>query len=1120
MSTYTKFTLICLFWLPGPASAQTDEALSVPGLIQRLVKQSAGIGNLSGVLHRSETTTVGNERWEDRFVFSAPDRFRSDSARTAGEGTTERTAFISHGNESWMVSPDTDVARHWSRNLFLDWVELVGGPANVGAFLTDASSIQQLYSISLLPKRSPEPGVACAIELLEKEPRAPLLRDIVRSGGTFPLMEYMVYKQPRYLKPPTVRLYFDGQLRLTRREHLDENGRIVFKAECVGYVSVGAYTFPAIWEVRNRFDAVVTRVEYRELQANVPALNATFDPRISSRMVLEEQEPRTVEEWRRRVGSDPEDADAPFNLATTLLRHLEDVPAALQSLNTVIRLRPQAVAPWALAAEVYVGSSDLDNALVACEQALKLSPGHPQVRELTAQVLIRMNRLNDAVECLKEGLAKDSRNAHWHVLLGEAYQRLGRYEEAASAYRKVIQAEGVDASTPDQLAAAENLLNLTRWTGMDMGLAGTNPFSMKCVADDRVRAGRAPEGIQGYERAVQTSPQNGLLKVAIACALLRQGQLNQAGNLLQQVADEYPEADIARGARRALVGISIEQGEFGKAWAQFQSVMEKVDGQREGNRERRLFLESFQKRFKHDELVQFLEAKVSAGSADENIFRLLADLYLWEGDRSRTIAILRAGSYKHPDKAVLKSLLVDQLVAEARAAPRDSRDRQRKFAEAQREAERLVRMDPSQPYFQTQLAFLLQFQGTRGAFSQALTTAQELVKRHPDDPDAYATLATVHLNRAWEASSALVNYQKALEMGLSYQERHEEVFYIRQGIGAVHQQGGSLEKVLQEYQRLLSRCPDASERVSLYSALMVILSRSQRMDLALDYLHSLLNTDASGDEKRLVINFVFSSLGKKKEFDDSIREHIGARMAATPEDPCWILFDAIFKLSLGERSAGLMGYEKAASLTVSDAVVAEWLADWHYSLRDYASAARHYERVLSLDPRNTGAHIRLAVCYFRTGQVDRPVELARQMMLRMPNNVDEFIALGSLYRATGRTKEASAAFLEASRLCRLDVDVNLEKTMSVEFDLAGALVASGDHDQAEVVLKRLTLRQCGIRNRIAAYRALASAYVIQKRRDDAIDALNDAVELVPAPDTGVRKALEEEIGAIRNPNGG
>jgi len=1089
---------------------QTGEAVTATSLLDQWARQYAELKSLSGVIIRTETTVVGEEKWEEKFTFSAPDRFRCESVKVEGEGPSVRQVLVCDGGESWLVFLDTEVVKHWKSNLFSDWVQLAGGPANVGGFLTDISSLSRRYSSAVMPVTRAQEESEHVIELTEKEPQILLVRDFVRGGGTFPLMEYLVYKQKRFLRPLRVRLHLDGENRLTLREHLDETGQVILRARCSKFVQLGKIVFPASWEIYDRFGHLVTVLEYRDLQLNPPVPNSAFDPLLSSRMVLEEQLPQSLAEARQRVQQQPDNADAHFQLALTTLRHLEDVPATLRHLNEVIRLRPQAVAPWVLATELYAGSGDLDNALIAAQQALRLSPKHPQVRELAVQVLTRKNRLTDAVACLREAMENDPRNPHWHLLLGEIYQRLGKFDEAAAAYRLVIEGEGLTPSTVDQLAAAEDLLILTRWTEMNLGLVGRTPVAIKAMAESEWRAGRLAEAQQKYEQAAQVAPKNSLLMMSIAGSLLRHGELGRAAELLNRIVERHRGSDLAVEALRALMGIAIEQQDWSKAWDLFRQLMEDVNTQRQGNYERRLFIEAFQKRFSHDALVKFLEAECGKNTKDENAYRLLAELYLGEGDRARAIATLRAGTYRLPENPTLRSILVDQLVAEARAASPDSRERQRKFEEAQREAERLCRADPFQPYFQAQLAFLLQFQGRRG-FAQALATAQGLTGKFPDDPDSYATLATIYLDRAWEPTSALSNYQKALEMGVSYQERHEEVFYIRQGIAAVHQQSGSLEKVLQEYQRLLNRCPDAQERLSLYSNLMVILTRNQRLDLALDYLHSLLNTEISSEEKRLVINFLFSSLGKKKEFDEPVREHIRVKMNAHPDDPYWTLFDAITKILLGEKAAGLAAYEKAAAQAASDPVILEWLADWYFVQQDYAAAARHYRRALSLDQTNPGIYMRLAIAEWKSGERNAPAQLARQMMVCIPNDVDAFVTLGTLFRETGRNREAADALQEAARLCRWDAATGFSKTISVDFDLASTLTGAGRYAEAEVVLKRLTSRECGLANRVAAYRGLAALYNQQQRTQDAVAALQQAIQLLAPSDSALRGSLEKEI---------
>lgn len=1095
---------------------------NVTTLLTDLSRQAQSMKSLTGTIHREERSLVGTQIWEDHFQFTAPGAFRANTKKISGEGAGPEQVSIAVGNESWLLIPATRTARHWGRNLFRQWIGMVGGPANVAEFLTQANTLTEKYNARLLEGPPIQNRATTVLELSEKSPDAPLVRDVVRQGGGYPLTVYGVFKRPRYLQPPRARLYFDRDtLTLLRREHYDEQGRIALRAECLETRKFGEMSFPAVWEVsltdpadRGGRGVLQTRLEYRNVEMNSTVLNSVFDPPLTDQMMIEEQEPRTIADWRQRVAANPGDPHAHYNLALTLLRHTEDVPAARNELNEAIKLRPGAIAPWLIAADIYGGNYYLDESLEALRKAMTIESGNATIYGLAAAVLFEQGQQDEARVMLQCAVGKEPRNPHWRLLLGELNQQLGRIEEAAKEYVSILGEKELDRSTPDELAAGEDMLNLLRWSDVKASVPESTGAGLKCAGDLLAQQRRIPTALSKYDQAVQLSPDNYLVRFSVAQSLERYQQKDKAAQVYAEVIQSFPLTAEAAESRRGLIGLHVDNGQYDVAWKQCVALMANTVSERDRDLERRRFVEAFQKRFKHEELLQYIIKKCQSADADATSFRLLTDLYLWEGNRGKALAALRAASFKFPDNDVLRSLLVDQLTLDARQAEPKSADRTRKFNEAVREAERLAKGNPQQPYYWSQLAFVHWFQGGTG-LNDALAIAQDLVKRYPEDPDSYTVLATIYLDRVQEPSSALANYQKALEMGTSYTERHEEVFFIRQGLAAIAQQDQAIEKVLQQYQRSLQRSAGSQERVGLYTALMTIFSKNGRLDRAVDYLQRLLKTNYPADEKQLVMNLVFSSVGKKKEFDEMLRSNIDRQLQANPEDAYWNLLDAVLKIALGQQSAGLEVYQKAARLAPGDATLSEWLANWHFTLGDYPSALREYERTLRLDPSRSEAFMRQAICLFKTGQSDKPSEVARQMMLRIPNDADAFQSLGTLYRECDRAPEAVEAFKEAANIATHDSKSSLDKVIWIQFDLANALVGAGNVTQAESVLRQLTLRQCGTVNRIAAYRLLSQFYESQKRVADARRALTDAISIATADKT--KEELKQQLNRLAGP---
>jgi tetratricopeptide (TPR) repeat protein len=117
----------------------------------------------------------------------------------------------------------------------------------------------------------------------------------------------------------------------------------------------------------------------------------------------------------------------------------------------------------------------------------------------------------------------------------------------------------------------------------------------------------------------------------------------------------------------------------------------------------------------------------------------------------------------------------------------------------------------------------------------------------------------------------------------------------------------------------------------------------------------------------------------------------------------------------------------AVALAPGDGFYHFQLAEVHFSLQDYASAAIEYEAAVACSRLDDLYHVRLAAAYCRQRRRSRALQaLARALEIRPDSAVYRCLLADQLVRL-GREQEAEHHYLQAGRLGAYDRDC-LEKT--------------------------------------------------------------------------------------------
>jgi tetratricopeptide (TPR) repeat protein len=160
--------------------------------------------------------------------------------------------------------------------------------------------------------------------------------------------------------------------------------------------------------------------------------------------------------YLREVREDPGDPELLFELAELTLQ-AGDVAMATARFAQIVELEPEhAPAHFALG-EICLARGQLDQALQCFERAEAIESPAPDLPGLDARVgetLFRLGRFGEAKERLEAALAEDDDDdgAALRVLLGTCLLALGKVDDAADAFRRILATEADHAVAHHRLA--------------------------------------------------------------------------------------------------------------------------------------------------------------------------------------------------------------------------------------------------------------------------------------------------------------------------------------------------------------------------------------------------------------------------------------------------------------------------------------------------------------------------------------------------------------------------------------------------------------------------------------------------------------------------------------------
>ena len=409
-----------------------------------------------------------------------------------------------------------------------------------------------------------------------------------------------------------------------------------------------------------------------------------------------------------------------------LARRLEDdndADGAVAAYRRAMTLDPGAADIPASLADLYVRLDQVGDAIAAAEQALAVEPGSQEAHRVLGTIYAsrasargrgagvpRRQDLDLAIQHLERAVARPPggprADVNLRAMLARVYYGAGEYDKAIPLLAEVVKEEPAwrDGASllSEAYAAADRGDEAIAW--LEEAALG-NPDLYSALAGFYGRAGRWPDAVDAYDRALAASPRAVDLRVRYARALLAAGaasDLSRAGEVLGEAAALRPEdeqilyllsqaqrrsgqIESAEATARRLIGLNADNArayaslaEVLEARGRYDDVVDELEPavarfrrQDDSALAMAMLLPhlgfAYQRTGGSARAVATFEEALALSPGDVSLTAYLVQAHVAAGDHTRALELAREARTEHPDDLGLARL-------EARALSAGGRD--------------------------------------------------------------------------------------------------------------------------------------------------------------------------------------------------------------------------------------------------------------------------------------------------------------------------------------------------------------------------------------------------------------------------------------------------------------
>ena len=526
-----------------------------------------------------------------------------------------------------------------------------------------------------------------------------------------------------------------------------------------------------------------------------------------------------------------------------------DVPAALEKFNEVLKINPLEAEALYYAGTIYLRNNDIERGVQYLERSAQAAPDNARLHFVLGDTYGQLRMVDKAMEQFRTVVAiapnsPEGREAEkrGRVLLGKKYGEQGDFERALQIFTSVLNEYPDDIAVLVDAGLANLLLNrLDNAQAMlerVVLLQPNNGLAHSYLADTYDRKGDANQAAIHYRRAVELMPTDApparaaRIKLILLEGLqrLNAGQAAEAVNSFEEVLKRDP---LNRLARLSLATAYRISGDLDKS----EQLLRRLIEDNTGDLDARLRLGTLLIEVKRwDDAARELEEVMSRGRG---------------GQQARQAGELLGNLYSSVQGKEIQARILEERIANYRA---------------------LVQKNPDNLDVWGELAVIYLSQRRR---LEAIEAFGHVVRLQPNNARAYLALGDLY-DEGQEYAKALANYTRSLE--LTTDERIKEA--IRKQMMLVLAKKdfteGRIDKAEAQFKAVAN--VDRDNAVAHFY-LGIIYTRKEKFDDAILHYQEVLRVAPGHWGARLNLAALYEQVGREEE---AMPEYRAVMRSGTP----------------------------------------------------------------------------------------------------------------------------------------------------------------------------------------------------------------------------------------------
>jgi tetratricopeptide (TPR) repeat protein len=728
--------------------------------------------------------------------------------------------------------------------------------------------------------------------------------------------------------------------------------------------------------------------------------SANISPRLTPHILID---------YEAAIEKEPDKIGPRFALAGFLLSR-QQVDASLLELEELLDLYPKQAEAYQALGKIYIKQEKIDDAIALLERSINQGVSDVTLREILAAAYLEKGKIAEAIKFYQEISSLKPDDKQTLRMLGELYTRTENYLGAARAYQAMFSedpevAREVVQRLEDLLKKVEGSIEIREiLSEIYMRIIDPEAAVKKLREILRLESTKLPDIIQKLRSILKNYPNLPQAALALAEALLRQGNYSEAAENYYQLAKAKPEMieEVVEGyraliaecpqqvlARTYLGEALLYQGKITEALQQFGMIVEYDPGVAETViRKCRDILRA------HPQLVAahitLGQAYLSKGEYQKAAAEAEATIAI---DKKATGAYLLLGEAYSGLK--MGSKAIEALLAALTLDPFNPRVQERYSAARKREVEaeieamqQRLQEDQWKVSLHLDLGRLYLQSGER---EKALRELQVAVKDSARAAAAYSLIGNIYRSEG-RFDLAEEQYQRALEANPG-----ENAKSINLRLGSAAEAQGEVKKAIKIYERILQEDIDfgnLKKRVKALKSIALSSLRSRTLQAVFPCygekeiiaLWSRETRAAPRAPSREEVVLSFGQEHNQAGFEYFMK---GMQQAAEEEFTLAVQLDPHFAAALNNLAICLARqgrYEEArlrlmetVQLTPDAAVFFSNLGLIQFLLDRKDAARTALEKSLALDPEEAAVSLNLGDLYYREGKIEKAFELYRRV---------------------------------------------------------------------------------------------------------------------------------------------